>query len=109
MGHRLILFLVLLALAASAAPAQDSDSSLHAREVVYRVAPVYPDLAKRLRISGAVKLLATIAPNGTVRLIEPVGGNPVLLKAAQDAVTNWKFAPAPNQTRELIELRFDKR
>jgi len=109
MGYRFILFLLLLAVAASAAPAQDSDTSQHGRKVVHQVAPVYPDLAKRLQISGVVKLRATIAPNGSVKLIEPVGGNPVLLKAAQEAVTNWKYAPAHDETRELIELRFNVR
>ncbi len=108
MGVRLMLFLsVLLAIAASTSPAQDSDSSPQVRRVVYKVSPVYPDLAKRNRISGVVKLRATIAPNGTVRLVEPAGGNPVLLKAAEDAVGNWKFAPGPDETRELIELRFE--
>jgi len=66
---------------------------------VQQVAPVYPDLAKRMQISGVVKLRAAIAPNGSVKWIEPVGGNPVLLKAAQEAVANWKYAPAPDETR----------
>jgi TonB family protein len=107
MGHRFILFLSLLALAASAASAQESDTSLPARKIVHQVAPVYPDLAKRIGISGIVRLRATIAPNGSVKLIEPVGGNPVLIKAAQEAVENWKYAPAPHETLQLIELRFN--
>jgi len=107
MGHRFILFLLLLAVTASAAPAQDSDTSQQVRKIVHKVAPVYPDLAMRLQISGVVKLRATIAPNGSVKSIEPVGGNPVLLQAAQEAVTNWKYAPALDETRELIELRFN--
>ena len=110
MGRRLIIFLAaLLALAASAAPAQDSDTSQHARKVVRMVNPVYPDLARRLQMSGVVKLRATVAPDGSVKLIEPVGGHPVLIRAAQDAVTKWKFAPAPAETRELIELNFKTR
>jgi len=52
-----------------------------------------------MQISGVVKLRAAIAPNGSVKWIEPVGGNPVLLKAAQEAVANWKYAPAPDETR----------
>ena len=108
MGVRFIPFLlVLLTIAASASPAQGSDASPRARKVVYKVAPVYPDLAKQNHISGAVRVRATIAPNGSVRLVEPAGGSPVLLKAAQDAVGNWKFAPGPDETRELIELRFE--
>jgi TonB family protein len=107
MSRRFIIFLVaLLTLAASAAPAQDSDTSQRARKVTRMVTPVYPDLARRLQMSGVVKLRATVAPNGSVKSIEAVGGHPVLIRAAQDAVSNWKFAPAPDETRELIELNF---
>ena len=74
-----------------------------------KVPPIYPDLAKRTNITGIVKLKATIGPNGSVKSVEPLGGNPVLIKAAQDAVTKWKYAPAPKETRQLIELRFDTR
>lgn len=108
MGLRFMLFLLaLLTIAASASLAQDSHASGQVRQVVFKVAPAYPDLARQNRISGVVKVRATIAPNGSVRLVEPAGGNPVLLKAAQDAVANWKFVPGPGETRELIELRFE--
>ena len=107
MGPRFVLILLVL-LTVAAAPAQDSTPQ-QARKVLLRVNPLYPDLAKRLHLSGVVKVRATIAPNGSVKLVEPVGGNPVLLKAAQDAVSNWKFAPAPDETREVVELRFDTR
>jgi TonB family protein len=103
----IVVLLLLLPVAFSAASAQDSDASRQARQVVRRVPPAYPDLARRLQISGIVKVRATVAPNGSVKLIEPVGGNPVLLKAAQEAVANWKYAPAPDETRELIELHFN--
>jgi len=73
---------------------------------VYKVAPVYPDLARRLQMSGVVKLTATVAPDGSVKSTRPLGGHPLFVKAAQDAVTNWKFAPAPEETRELVELHF---
>ena len=108
MWRRLIaVLLVLLMSAASSAFAQDSDPSHQARGVVHKVAPIYPDLARRLQISGVVKLRATVAPNGSVKLIEPLGGHPVLMKAAQEAVTSWKYAPAPDETREVIEVRFN--
>ena len=110
MGLRFILLpLLLLAVAANSAFAQDSETSPQGRTVVSKVTPVYPDLAKRTHISGVVKLRATIAPNGSVKSIESIGGNPLLIKAAQDAVTKWRYAPAADETRELIELRFDTR
>ena len=110
MGHRFIVFLlVLLTVAASAWLAQDSDPSQPARKVVRMVTPVYPDLARRLQMFGVVKLTAKVAPDGSVKSTKPVGGHPVLVNAAQDAVMSWKFAPAPSETRELIELRFNPR
>jgi TonB family protein len=105
----IILFVALLTLTGGAAPAQDSDTSQHARKVTRMVNPVYPELARRLQMSGVVKLWATVAPNGSVKSIEPVGGHPILIRAAQDAVTNWKFASAPDETRELIEVNFKPR
>jgi TonB family protein len=106
-GPFILFFWVLLTVAASSASAQDSDTSQQTRNVERRAAPVYPDLAKRTNIHGVVKLRATIAPNGSVKLIESVGGNPLLIQAAKEAVTKWKYAPALHETRELIELRFD--
>ena len=77
------------------------------RKVVQRVVPAYPELARSANIAGTVRLLAIVAPNGSVRSVQALGGNPVLIKAAQDAVTNWKFAPATEESREPIELHFD--
>jgi TonB family protein len=100
------ILLALLTVAAGAAPAQDSDTSSHARKVAHLVTPVYPDLARRLQMSGVVKLTATVARDGSVTSTKPLGGHPLFIKAAQDAVTNWKFAPASEETRELVELHF---
>jgi TonB family protein len=107
MASRFILLLfVLLTVVATSSSAQDSDTSQVGRKVLNKAIPVYPDLARRMHISGVVKLRATIAPNGTVRSIERVGGNPVLIKAAQDAVTKWRYVSDPEETQETIELRF---
>jgi TonB family protein len=102
----IIVLLALLTIAPGAAPAQDADTSPHARKVVRMVTPFYPDLARRLQMSGAVKLTAAVAPDGSVKSVKPLGGHPLFVKAAQDAVTNWKFVPAPQETQELVELHF---
>ena len=106
MARRFILVLFVLLTVAATSSAEDLDSSQVARKVLSKAMPVYPDLARRTHISGVVKLRATISPNGSVRLIEPVGGNPVLITAAQVAVSKWRYVPAPEETRESIELRF---
>lgn len=58
-------------------------------------------------LTGTVKVLAVVAPDGSVKKIQPVGGSPVLIQAAQDAVYKWKFSPATAETQETIELRFN--
>ncbi|HKI27713.1 MAG TPA: energy transducer TonB [Candidatus Sulfotelmatobacter sp.] len=76
------------------------------RPISVRVVPAYPELAHRLNLEGIVKLRVTVRPDGTPNRTEVLGGNPVLAKAAQDAVVRWKWTPAPHDTTELIELRF---
>ena len=80
---------------------QSTDAS---RKVLSRRAPLYPDLARRMQISGTVKVEATVAPNGKVKSTKVIGGSPVLTQAAVDAVQNWKWAATSGESKELIEL-----
>ncbi len=91
-------------LAGAQSPAVSSGSD---RKVASRVAPVYPDLAKRMHIHGMVKVEAVVRPNGSVKSTRVLGGNPVLLEAAQDAVGKWKFEPAQAETTEIVQLAFE--
>lgn len=77
------------------------------RKVIVRIAPVYPELAKRMHVSGVVKLEVVIRPNGNVRSTKVVGGNPVLIQAASDAIYKWKFEAAAVETTEVIQLTFE--
>jgi len=98
----------LLAIALSGARAQEPSASGHARKVTRRVVPDYPDLARKLRLSGKVRLVAVVAPDGSVKLAQPVGGNPVLLKSATDAVMQWRYVAGSEESQELIEFEFGK-
>jgi TonB family protein len=51
----------------------------------------YPELARRMKISGVVRLHLQLTPSGSVRDAKVLGGNPVLASAAQDAVKRAKF------------------
>ncbi len=57
-------------------------------------------------ISGTVRLAIVIAPNGTVKNTTAVGGHPLLLNAAMDAVKKWKFEPASAVSTETVEIKF---
>ncbi|HVN17515.1 MAG TPA: energy transducer TonB [Dongiaceae bacterium] len=72
-----------------------------------RTAPVYPELARKMHIHGIVKVEAIVRPNGTVKSTRVLGGNPVLVEAAQDAVGKWKFEPAQSETTEIVQLAFE--
>jgi TonB family protein len=62
-------------------------------EVVRRVQPVYPPLAKQARIQGTVVLKVKIGTDGSVLDTQVVSGHPLLVPAAMDAVKQWVFQP----------------
>ena len=75
-----------------------------------RVSPESPEIARRMRIAGVVKAEVLVSPNGTVKNVEIKGGHPghpVLAQAAQMAILKWKWEPAPHETRELLEIKFN--
>ena len=76
------------------------------RKLKTKVAPSYPEIARRMSIAGKVKLSLVIAPNGSVRDAKVVGGHPILVNAAIDAVKRWKYEPAANETSGTVEITF---
>ena len=58
-----------------------------------RVEPTYPEDAKQQRIEGPVVLNALVGTDGAVREVKVVSGDPLLAKAATDAVSRWRFQP----------------
>ncbi|HTA48644.1 MAG TPA: energy transducer TonB [Verrucomicrobiae bacterium] len=86
--------------------AQDATSDMVRRAKV-KVAPVYPDLARKMNITGTVKIQVVVAPNGTVKDAKVVGGHPVLAGAALDAVKKWRFEPASVESSGVVELKFE--
>jgi protein TonB len=76
------------------------------RKVKFRVTPEYPILAKQMNVTGKVKIETTIAPDGHVTSTKIVGGSPLLVGAAIDAIKKWRFEPAAKETTEIIEFEF---
>jgi TonB family protein len=67
--------------------------NVQATNLITPVRPVYPPAAKEQRIQGAVKLEATIGPDGKVEDLRVVSGHPLLVQAALDAVKDWVYRP----------------
>jgi periplasmic protein TonB len=61
--------------------------------IVHQVQPVYPQIAKTAHIQGTVILHAIIAKGGTVEELQYVSGPPLLMRAAMDAVKQWRYKP----------------
>jgi TonB family protein len=76
------------------------------RPVKSRVAPVYPELAKRMRIAGVVKLEASVDPDGKVTAVKTLSGSRALAPAAEEAVSRWKYAPAAAPSTEEVAVNF---
>jgi len=83
------------------------DASEGTRKILSRRPPQYPEIARRMKISGNVKLEAIVAPNGSVKSVEVKGGHPLLAQTAQDAIREWKWEPTSHETHEIIEVKFD--
>jgi TonB family protein len=76
------------------------------RKVKQKVSPEYPALAKQFNASGVVKLSIEVTPSGEVRDVKAIGGHPLLIPAAENAVKKWKFEPAKDSTTEVVEFKF---
>lgn len=94
------------ALLGASAFAQTASTDEGKRKVKSRVAPSYPELAKRMSVTGKVKIEVIIAPDGHVKSTRAVGGHPLLVQACQDAVKEWKFFPAAEETTQVVEFDF---
>jgi len=76
------------------------------RKVKSRVNPVYPDLARRMNLRGTVKVLVVVSPEGNLKNSKVVGGNPILVNAALDALKKWKFEPSSEESTGTVEFQF---
>ena len=86
--------------------AQDAQGEI-ARRVKSKVQAVYPELARKMNLTGSVKVQVVVAPNGTVKDAKVVGGHPVLANAALDAVRKWRFEPAAGETSGIVDFKFE--
>lgn len=95
------------------APARVKVSSgVQEAQLLHRVVPAYPPLAKQARIQGTVQFTAVIATNGSIESLELVSGHPLLVRAAYDAVRQWRYRPTylngqPVEVFTQIAMRFN--
>jgi TonB family protein len=101
-GARIFQAAALLLLIVLAIPARAADE----RAIKSRVPPVYPEIARRMKISGEVRIQATVDADGKVIDTKPISGNRVLSQAAEDAVRRWKFEPGAGVSTVVVSVNF---
>jgi TonB family protein len=77
------------------------------RRAKSKAQPVYPELARKMNITGTAKIEVVVAPNGTVKEARIVGGHPVLANAALEAAKKWRFEPAASESSGIIDFKFE--
>jgi TonB family protein len=78
----------------------------NSRAIKSRVPPVYPEIAKRMKIDGAVVIEVTVNADGGVSNVKALSGNRMLSNAAEDAVRKWKFEPGDGQATIQVTINF---
>jgi protein TonB len=66
---------------------------VQAANLLHQVLPTYPAIAKTAHVSGTVRLHAVIAKDGSIQELQYVSGPALLMRAAMDAVHEWKYRP----------------
>ncbi len=68
-------------------------SHMNEGDLIHKVLPTYPPLARSARIQGTVLLRAMISKQGTIRDLTVLSGHPMLVSAAIEAVRQWRYRP----------------
>jgi protein TonB len=86
-------------------------SHMNEGNLIRKVQPTYPALARSARIQGTVLLQAVISKQGTIENLSVLNGHPMLVPAAIDAVRQWRYRPyilndAPVEVETQITVNF---
>jgi periplasmic protein TonB len=79
--------------------------------ILHKVAPNSPEVARQRGVQGTVVIAVTIAKDGTVRDPRVISGDPLLNKAATEAVRKWRYRPyilkgEPVEVETTLEVHF---
>jgi TonB family protein len=84
------IFLVVLSVVGASRTGWSADIQ---RPIVSRISPNYPEVARRMRVEGTVVVELTAAVDGSVSHVHAISGHPLLMQAAEDCVSHWRFMP----------------
>jgi TonB family protein len=99
-------FWMVVALAFAMALTPAASFGQQGRRPVSNPQPEYPDVAKKMNLSGVVKVEVVIGADGQIKDAKVIGGHPVLIDSVERALKKWKYAPGSSETKELLEFKF---
>ncbi|MGA9391044.1 MAG: energy transducer TonB [Candidatus Sulfotelmatobacter sp.] len=85
--------------------AQDSEIQV-VRRPKSKVQPGYLDLARKMNLTGTVKVQLVVTSNGAVKEAKVLGGHRVLANAALEAARKWRFEPAAEESMGVVDFKF---
>jgi TonB family protein len=106
-ARRLPVWAQILCLSALTLPLFAQRADKNPRKLIFKESPRYPLMLKEAHIGGIVRLEIVISAKGNVDSISALGGNPVLVEAASNAVKKWKYQPGDADTKTQVEFTFD--
>lgn len=59
-----------------------------------------------MSLTGTVRLEILVRPDGTAKSIQVLGGSPLLVQSAQEAIHHWKWEKADHESTEVVEFHF---
>lgn len=82
-----------------------SGSAEEMRKVRSQVRPELPEMARQMKLKGTVRLEVEVAADGSVKATKPLGGHPLLIQSAEQAVRKWRFEPGA-AGKTVVEFDF---
>lgn len=69
------------------------DGHLEKAILLFQPKPEYPPEAVKAGLQGTVRVEAVVGRDGSIKKLKVASGDPVLAKAASDAVSRWRYKP----------------
>jgi protein TonB len=66
---------------------------VQAANLIRKIVPAYPPLARQARVAGTVRFTAIIGPDGKIQNLQLIAGHPLLVASAREAVSQWIYRP----------------
>jgi len=83
-----------------------SQGMAETRKPVSNPNPEYPEIARRMNITGTVKMEIVIAADGSIKSLKVLGGHPLLVDAVEKALKQWKYAPSSSESTIQVDFKF---